>query len=72
MKNYKEDTLYIANSIADRYILKLAEELKQPLCLMNLAVISILMAAKLEQSVSPSFNRMIKLVKEEWGVHIEK
>lgn len=39
---------------------------------MNLAVIAILMAAKMEQPISPSFRRMIKLIKDEWGVNLKK
>ena len=49
LKEYKEETFYIACSIADRYILSLAKSGHQPECLMNLAVTTILMAAKLEQ-----------------------
>lgn len=58
--------------MADRYIIKLAQENRQPSCLMNLAVTSILMAAKLEQWISPSFSRMIKIVADEWSVEIDK
>ena len=48
MKEYKEETMYIACSIADRYVLSLAKTNHQPECLMNLAVTSVLMAAKME------------------------
>ena len=30
------------------------------------------MSAKLEQPISPSFNRMIRLVEDEWGIKIGK
>ena len=49
LKEYKEETFYIACSIADRYILSLAKSNHQPECLMNLAVTVVLMSAKLEQ-----------------------
>ena len=49
MKKYKEDTFYIACSIADRYILKLQEIGAIPKCFMDLAMTALLMAAKLEQ-----------------------
>ena len=48
LKEYKEETMYIACSIADRYIISLARTNHQPECLMNLAVTAILMAAKME------------------------
>ena len=48
LKSYKEDTMYIACSIADRYIYSLYKSNHQPECLMNLAVTATLMAAKLE------------------------
>lgn len=49
LKEYKEETFYIACSIADRYILSLAKSNHQPECLMNLAVTVVLISAKLEQ-----------------------
>jgi hypothetical protein len=36
-----------------------------PIYVLHLAVISLLMAAKLEQPMSPSFSRMIKLLPSE-------
>jgi len=72
LKEYKENTFYLACSIVDRYIVSLARSNHQPKCLMNLAVIAILMAAKIEQPISPSFRRMIKLIKDEWGVNLKK
>ena len=51
IKNYKEETLYLATSLADRY-LALLTILQQPSpCLIRLAFVSILMAAKLEEPV---------------------
>lgn len=72
LKQYKEETLYLAASLCDRYLVNLAiKNLKAP-CLIKLAIISTLMAAKLEQPVQPSFNRMIKLVAAEWSFTVTK
>lgn len=72
MKEYKEDTLFLAASIADRYLVNLAVRKAQAPCLIRLAIICTLMAAKLEQPIQPSFNRMVKLVAEQWDVHITR
>ena len=51
LKNYKEETLYLACSLADRYLAILTIlELPSP-CLIKLAFVCILMAAKLEEPV---------------------
>ena len=71
-KNYKEETLFLAVSIADRYLVNLTVSKKQPPCLTSLAVISLLLPAKLEHPMHPSFNIMLKLVKEAHGIVIEK
>ena len=48
-KKYKEDALFLAISIADRYLAYLSvQKQKQTPCLTHLAVISLLLAAKLE------------------------
>lgn len=47
-KQYKEETLYLAASLADRYLVNLAVKGEKAPCLITLAVISTLMAAKLE------------------------
>ena len=50
-KQYKEETLYLAASLADRYLVNLAVKREKAPCLITLAVISTLMAAKLEQPI---------------------
>lgn len=40
--------------------------------MIRLAIVCTLMSAKLEQPISPSFNRMIRLVEDEWGIKISK
>jgi len=68
LKEYKEETLYLAASLVDRYLVNLAVKNHSAPCLIKLAVTSILMAAKLEESMQPNFNRMIRLVGREWNV----
>ena len=63
-KQYKVETFHIAVSIVDRYFSTLISEGRQVPNGNLIATISMLMAAKLEQSVSPSFNRMINLLPE--------
>lgn len=41
-------------------------------CLMNLAATVVLMAAKVEQPLSPNFNRLIRLIKKDWKITIDK
>ena len=72
LKRYKEETLYLALSIADRYLVRVTVAQTVPPCLITLAVVATLIAAKIEQPISPSFVRMTHLVKEEWGVEISK
>ena len=49
LKKYKLETLYLAVSLADRYLVYIAVcEEKEPTSLITLAVTCILMAAKLE------------------------
>jgi len=65
LKDYKVESLHLAISVADRYLASLAA---RGACCPNLtllATISVLIAAKLEQPISPSFNRMINLLSEE-------
>jgi len=61
---YKQETMHLAGNIADRYLACLARSGKKAPNLNELAVITLLMAAKIEQPISPSFNRMINLLPE--------
>lgn len=71
-KDYKEETLYLAASLCDRYLVNLAVKNSVAPCLIKLAIICTLMAAKLEQPIQPSYNRMIRLVATEWNVAVTK
>ena len=64
IKKYRTETLYMAVSLADRYLVHLAVNTKPAPCLVTLAVTCLLMAAKLEQPMSPSFTRMINILKD--------
>ena len=72
LKEYKEETLYLAASLCDRYLVNLAVKNAQAPCLIKLAIICTLMGAKLEQPIQPSYNRMIRLVATEWNVSVTK
>ena len=47
-KGYKEETLYLAASLCDRYLVNLAINNRKAPCLIKLAIICTLMAAKLD------------------------
>lgn len=63
-KDYKVETLFQACAIMDRYLHKIGAKNypREKIC--TLAVTCLLMAAKLEQPIQPSFNRMISLLSE--------
>jgi|Transcript_9172 hypothetical protein len=62
-KDYKVETLHLAGNIADRYIKHLLAHATEPVPnLFALGATVTLMAAKLEQPISPSFNRMLALL----------
>ena len=61
-KEYKQETLHLAGNLADRF-LKITLAQKKPVPnLFALGATVMLMAAKLEQPISPSFNRMLQLL----------
>ena len=72
IKEYKEETLYLAASLGDRYLVNLAVKNQPAPCLILLAVITTLMAAKLEEPMQPSYNRMVRLVASSWNLNIDK
>lgn len=72
VKDYKVETSYLAVSIADRYLVNIAVNGEKAPCLITLAVVCVLMGAKMEQPVSPSFNRIIHLMYTGHGVKLDK
>ena len=72
-KKYKMDTFYIAVSLMDRYLKHVCESADKKIPAgPALAVICMLMAAKLEQPVSPSFNRMITCLPSDYRGGVTK
>lgn len=71
-KSYKDETLFLAVSVADRYLVNLTVQQRPPPCLTSLAVISLLLGAKLEQPMHPSFNIMIRLLYDTHRMHVDK
>lgn len=71
-KEYKIETLFIAVSIFDRYLQHVGHwnHPRDQVC--SLATICMLMAAKLEQPISPSFVRMINLLTEDEQKNVNK
>ena len=61
-KGYKIDTLMLAVSIADRYLVNLAVGGQKAPCLAILATTVLLIAVKLEEPIAPCFNLMISLL----------
>lgn len=71
-KDYKEETLYVAQSIADRYLVNITVNKHLPLpCFMTLALVSTLLSAKLNESIQPSFKRMSTLAFDSWNVTVD-
>ena len=60
VKGYAEDTFYLAVSVADRYLTILTTQGKKAPNLIQLATISILLAAKMYQHMNPCFDMMIE------------
>jgi hypothetical protein len=64
--------LFVAAGIFDHYITIVGLNVFVNSNVLHLAVTSVLMAAKLEQPISPSFNRMINLLPENERKHVSK
>ena len=61
MRGYKVDTLFMSVSILDKY-LATEDPSRRVSCLGSVAICCLLIAAKLEEPVCPSFERMCKLL----------
>jgi len=71
-KDYKEETLFIAANIFDRYVNMVGVTNFNKMNIVQLSTISVLMSAKLEQPISPSFTRMINLLSPEEKKNVTK
>ena len=71
-KKYRQETMYLAVSLADRFLINLSVYgLKAP-CLVDLAVTCLLVAAKLNQPLRPKFNLMNDLLKSTFDISVDK
>ena len=61
---YKTETMHLAGNIADRYLSYLTFQNDKAPNLHTLAATSLLIAAKIEQPLKPSFELMIELLPE--------
>lgn len=61
IKEYSIDTFFLAVSLLDRYLANVATK-ERVSCLGSLAVTCLLIAVKLEEPVTPSYNNMCKLL----------
>ena len=58
MRKYRVESLFLAVSLADRYLIHLAINGRAAPCLVVLALTCLLMAAKLTQPLRPKFDLM--------------
>lgn len=61
-RSYNEHTLHIAINLADRYLHYLAKRGEKAPLLSHLTVISLLMAAKLNEPLVPAFENMVNMI----------
>lgn len=71
-KGYRLETLFLAVSIADRYLSHRAEQGQRAPCAVLLAVTSLLLAAKLNESLKPAFVNMNRLLHSDFSVFVSK
>lgn len=71
-KSYKKETLFTAVSIFDRYLATIDFFTYPRTQVLVLGVISLLMGAKIEEPIAPSFNRMLGMLDEESQRKIRK
>ena len=60
--------MYLSASLADRYLVNLVVKNERAPCLIKLAVIATLMAAKLEEPIQPSYRQMVHFINTNWSV----
>lgn len=63
IKAYKEDTLYLSISLADRYLLYLSHTNKPAPVLVSLGAITVFIAAKLNETPCPSLDLIIDIIR---------
>ena len=70
-RKYRRETLFLAVSLADRYLVTLTVAGRPAPCLVGLAVTCLLIAAKLNQPLRPKFELMNRLLEQDYGVRVE-
>lgn len=71
-KRWGLETLFLAISIADRFLRHRADQKKRAPCAVLLAVTSLLLAAKLNEAVRPAFVVMNRLLHADFNVSVTK
>ena len=71
-EGWKQETLFQAISIADRYLNHRAKLGKPAPCLISLAVTSLMIAAKIEQHFTPSFKIMNSILADKHSLTVTK
>jgi hypothetical protein len=71
-KDYKPETLFIAAGILDRYLYMIGAHNFPKAQMVCLATVCVLMSAKIEQPISPSFNRLIGMLTPEEQKYVTK
>ena len=71
MRKYRVESLFLAVSLADRYLIHLAINGRAAPCLVVLALTCLLMAAKLTQPLRPKFDLMEGLLYSKYHVHVK-
>ena len=70
-RRYRRETLFLAVSLADRYLVTLTVSERPAPCLVNLAVTCLLLAAKLNQPLRPKFDLMNRLLQQDYDVTVK-
>ena len=71
-EGWKQETLFQAISIADRFLSRRAQLRKTAPCLIALAVTSLMIAAKIEQHFTPSFKIMNQILADKHSLTVSK
>ena len=71
-RNYRIETLFLAVNLADRFLVYMQQAREKAPNLVILTVTTFLLAAKVEQTVQPSFNRIIAYLEKFHATTIKK
>ena len=71
-KGYKLETLYLAVSLADRFLAKTMAAGEPKPCLLTLPVTCLIIAAKIHEEMSPSVTRMLALMDDKFQIKLRR